>query len=656
MSERDSLPETFDLGRMKAAGVRALEQVLLWIPVRHEDYTRVAHDFGQIDGARKLFAVTLESDVQTLPGKPIARYKFRVSDGCRRATVTVFGDGHLWRKLKRGHKVVLEGVLGQWEQALIIQSPKWIPPHWVGKVMPRYRGKKGVCSEDTVYEKTRFALQHYLAPTTKFLLANFGRFDREDEVLSRAGVRWSFEQTLRAIHAPRHAQEAEWGMAVIRRLAAFLIVDQARQDKVRRPVPASALEVKDKHLTDLLAALPFPPTSDQRRAVSEIMADLRSPYPMNRLLSGDVGTGKTLTYLLPLLAARANGAQVGILVPNSLLVKQILREIGEFFGQGAVPCPAIGITAGIRVTTEHLADNPLIVGTTAMIKALQRQQWVPDILVADEQHKFSRGQREAIKGVKTNFLEATATCIPRTMALATHGAMDVSTLSERPVVRQVISRLVPCEERSRLLAHIQKIIAAGWQAALIYPQVSLDEESPDIKKSVIHAAKLWEKYFPGAVACLHGGMSEDEKQSVITGMREQKYRLLCSTTVVEIGVTLPSLKTLGVLDVERYGTSQLHQLRGRVARAGGTGYFFMMQGDRECDPETMERLQLLVEIDDGFELAERDMALRGFGDMSEDSTLQHGAGLTLFHGLRLTVSDLELFAQREESRSFAQAA
>lgn len=650
MSEDGLLPEAFDLGRLKAAGIRAPEQVLLWLPVRHEDYSRVEMQLAHpIDGARRVYSVTVDRDVQAERVQGIPRFKFRVTDGAISAWVTAFGDGHLWQKLSCGNKVVLEAELSRWEQSLFLKSPKRIPDTWVGRVVPRYRGKKGVCSEETVFQKTREALGRFLPQTCAFLLANFGRFDQEAEILCRIGVRWSFAQTLRAVHAPRTAQEAEWAMGVIRRLAAFMIVDQARRAKVRRPVPASALEVKDKALTDLIAALPFPPTSHQRRCFNEIVADLRSPYPMNRLLSGDVGTGKTLTFLLPLLAARASGAKVAILVPNSLLVKQVIREVGEFFGKCGVPCPTLGIDAGVRVTASALEGNPLIVGTTALIKGLQRHKWVPDILVTDEQHKFSRGQREAIKAEKTNFLEATATCIPRTMALATHGAMEISVLSERPVQRQVLSRIVLPEERSRLVSHTQKIIAAGDQVAMIYPLVAVDDDSPDAKKGVVQAARLWESHFPGRVACLHGAMDEQEKQAVIDGMREKRFDLLCSSTVIEIGVTLPSLKSLVVIDAERYGTSQLHQLRGRVARAGGTGYFFMMTGSEPPEADTTERLTLLTQIDDGFQLAERDMAMRGFGDMSEDASLQHGAALTLFNGLRLTPGDLQQIAQLEEN-------
>lgn len=640
----------FDLGRMKAAGIRAPEQILLWLPVRHEDYSQVETVFGApVKGARRVFSVTVDRKVQAVLGQGVPRYKFRVSDGKASAWVTAFGEGHLWQKLKPGDALVIEAELDQWEQTLMLRSPKRIPREWVGKVIARYRGKKGVCSEDTIYQKTREALQYYLQATCEFLMANFGRFDRESEVLNRIGVRWSFAQTLRVIHAPHSLKEAEWGMAIVRRLAAFMIVDQARKAKVRRPVPASALDIKDKHLSDLIGALPFPPTIHQRNAINDIISDLRSPYPMNRLLSGDVGTGKTLTFLLPLLAARAGGARVAIMVPNSLLVKQVMRETREFFSRSGVPCPTIGVDAGTRIMTGELAKNPLVIGTTALIKVLQRHKWIPDILVTDEQHKFSRSQREAIKAEKTNFLEATATCIPRTMALATHGAMDISILSERPVQRHVWSRLVLPEERSRLISHTQKIIASGGQVAMIYPLVAIEDDAPNAKKGVVQASRLWEKYFPGRVACLHGAMDESDKQAVIDGLRENRFDLLCSSTVIEIGVTLPSLKSLVVIDSERYGTSQLHQLRGRVARSGGTGYFFMMTGNEPLESETTERLNLLATIDDGFQLAERDMAMRGFGDISEDSTLQHGAALTLFNGLRLSPGDLNFITQHEES-------
>ena len=269
-------PAAFDLGRLKAAGIRAPEQVLLWLPARHEDYTRVETRFNQaIDGARRLYSVSLENDVRTERGDGVPRYRFRVTDGKTSAWVTAFGEGHLWQNLKRSNKIVLEAALSHWEQSLVLRSPKRLPKNWIGRIIPRYRGLKGVCSEEAIFQKTREALDQCLDATCQYLLANFGRFDTEDEVLKRVGVRWRFAKTLRAVHEPRTLQEAEWGMGVIRRLAAFLIVDQARQAKVRRPVPASALDVSDKALTDLIAALPFPPTAHQRRCFIDILTALK---------------------------------------------------------------------------------------------------------------------------------------------------------------------------------------------------------------------------------------------------------------------------------------------------------------------------------------------------------------------------------------------
>jgi ATP-dependent DNA helicase RecG len=240
----------------------------------------------------------------------------------------------------------------------------------------------------------------------------------------------------------------------------------------------------------------------------------------------------------------------------------------------------------------------------------------------------------------TNLIEATATCIPRTAALVTHGGMSVSILRTCPVVKKIHTKIVYEKEKTKLFNHVTDTLKAGYQIAFIYPRV----DSKDPRLSVEQAFELWNNMFPGLVVKLHGKMTENEKNHVIEGMKSGQYQLLISSTVIEIGLTLEKLKAVVVIDASRYGVSTLHQIRGRVARHGGAGGFYMYMPLAVKD-NTIERLTLLEKHADGFALAEHDMEQRGFGDLGEDSEDQKGLAITLFKGIKIRPSDLAAFSE-----------
>lgn len=250
---------------------------------------------------------------------------------------------------------------------------------------------------------------------------------------------------------------------------------------------------------------------------------------------------------------------------------------------------------------------------------------------------MSVSQKIELTGFASNYLQATATPIPRTTALITHGAMDVSVLKEMPVVKNITTHIVTAGERKRLFDHTRKVLASGGQIAIVYPIVNDDEQE---KKSVVAAAVEWEKQFPGLVGMVHGQMKEAEKVAAVNGLKSGNQKIAVVSSVIEIGLTLPSLRSLIVVHAERYGTSTLHQLRGRVARLGGNGYFFLFLPETVA-PETMQRLQLLVDHSDGFTLSEKDAELRGYGDLFEDAERQSGnSRSTIFRCVDLTPSEI----------------
>lgn len=623
-----------DIGRLKRMGIHAWEEVLLIVPRKYEDFTTVNTDIRpSLTGEKQTLSLTVDSRPNINSYQP-PRLTVYVKDNVgTRAKITVFGGIFEWKNLHVGQKILVRGVVEYWNDDLQINKIELIDSRFAGKVIPRYPSKKGVVSELSMYEKTRVAVETKLQETTEFFTAHYNC--RQHELMRLAGIEkfGSISNLFKCLHQPISLKQAEDALNGAKKLAIYRIVEQARKTAKRDPAPKSVITVETKDILALIDCLPWALSYEQQAAINDIIKDLKKPFAMRRLLSGDVGTGKTMTFLIPALAARNSGAKVVIMVPNTLLVEQITKEIIQNFSHGDVPCPVLSIT-GKSTKKLDLSNNPIIVATSAILSRLKK--WVPDILIVDEQHKWSRQMREQLATTNTNILEATATCIPRTAALVSHGGMNVSILRTCPVKKNINSRIVYAEERQRLLDHATKVVNAGFQVAFVYPLVA---ESNDPRLSVDQAFEMWEKLFPGKVAKLHGKMTDEEKKLVIEEIKDGKYQLIIATTVIEVGLTLKFLKMLVIVDASRYGVSTLHQLRGRLVRLGGTGYFFMYL-QNEVAEESIQRLQLLEQYSDGFMLAEKDMELRGFGDLSDESEDQNGNSTTLFRGIKILPHEL----------------
>lgn len=250
---------------------------------------------------------------------------------------------------------------------------------------------------------------------------------------------------------------------------------------------------------------------------------------------------------------------------------------------------------------------------------------------------MSVGQKIELTDLTSNYLQATATPIPRTTALITHGAMDVSIIREMPVKKVIKSFIVTAGESRRLYEHTRNVLDAGGQVAIVYPIVDDKEQE---KRSVVAAFADWDRRFPGLVGMVHGQMKEQEKLDAVAALKSGQKRIAIVSSVIEISLTLGELRSLIVVNAERYGTSTLHQLRGRVARRGGTGYFFMFLPET-VKPDAMQRLQLVVDNSDGFTLSEKDAELRGYGDLFEDAERQSGnSRSTVFRCIDLTPSEI----------------
>lgn len=377
-------------------------------------------------------------------------------------------------------------------------------------------------------------------------------------------------------------------------------------------------------IEELTRSLPFKLTEEQRTALSEAFADIDAGQPMHRLLSGDVGTGKTVVYLVLARAMILAGHRVAVLAPTDAVARQIHREFHRLM-------PDLNAVLHAKGDHPEPGDYPLRVGTTALFGAGCKPV---DLMIVDEQHKFSREQRERLMSAHGHLYEGTATCIPRTQALTEFGIMKASYLRKGHVEKSVTTRIWEREDNAALFLDIQRTVALGAQVLVIYPRIDDDSsgdgdedvtpaQKPRVVRSIKASQDRWEKQFPGRVRYAYSWQDPALNQQAIQDLSNGTADILVSTTYVEVGVNLPNLRRVVVVHAEYFGLNTLHQIRGRAARTGGEGWFDLYLPER-ADPKAMRRLQVLVDVTDGFRVAELDLELRHAGDISRAGTRQKG--------------------------------
>ena len=430
------------------------------------------------------------------------------------------------------------------------------------------------------------------------------------------------------IHFPADEEE----LSIARRRLVFeelflLAIGLKKLRKRREGLSCAPFENTD--LSAFYHLLPFSLTGAQQRAINEILSDLRAGRPMNRLVQGDVGSGKTMVAAAAMACAMQNGAQSAMMAPTEILAEQHYRGLAPLLEQLNIPCALLTGGMGARERRRVLAglasgEIRIAFGTHALISADVAYENL-GLVVTDEQHRFGVAQRAALslKGKDPHLLVMSATPIPRTLALILYGDLDVSVIDELPPGRQKIDTFsVTGAYRERIYAFLRKEIAAGRQAYIICSMVEQSEDSPDDRAAVTaYAEMLRTSVFPDlTVSCVHGRMKSKEKDAVMTAFAAGEADILVSTTVVEVGVDVPNSTVMVVEDSDRFGLSQLHQLRGRVGRGQHKSYCILISDNRNED--TRQRLKVMTQTSDGFRIAEEDLRLRGPGDFFGQR--QHG--------------------------------
>lgn len=427
----------------------------------------------------------------------------------------------------------------------------------------------------------------------------------------------SLEQAYFAIHNPKDEEQVEQASERIALeeffvlVSAFKVIKGGKEEVRVNRYAVSAAEVKE-----FSSRFGFDFTSGQKQAVNEIFQNVYAPTRMNRLIQGDVGSGKTAVALCGIFMAVKSGYTAAYLSPTEVLAAQNYEVLKRYFPEYEIGYLAGGMTAKEKREMKirlQKGEIDILCGTHAI---LQGDVEIPRLsfIVCDEQHRFGVAQRNALaeKGAGADMLVMSATPIPRTLSLIFYGDLDVTTITDKPKARQEITTgILPESKYDDMLEYVRKEVAAGKQAYFVCAKIEDDEEG-----SVMSVTELFEELkgrLPSVrFALLHGKMKEKEKTEVMTAFKNREYDCLVSTTVIEVGVDVPNATIMIIYNAERFGLSQLHQLRGRVGRGGEKSYCFLLMG---ADGErARERLLTLKNNSDGFQIAEKDLEMRGGGD------------------------------------------
>ena len=645
-------------------GLNTLRDLLHNYPRRYDNYATM-RTINRLEYGEEcsIIGTITDSRIRRFRGSERGALKVVLSDTTGAIELTFFNvSPWLARTLSAGKQVVVAGRVQQYLGRLTMTNPDWeyLDRELLnaGRIAPVYRLTEGV-AQHTLRKLTWNVIEHWAHKQPDPLPA---------EIVSRAEL-LPYDKTLSQIHFP----DSEAQLAAAQHRLAFdelllLQLGVLRQRQAWQSATASPLAIADEAFLAFVNALPYRLTGAQVRALADIRADLNRDVPMNRLLQGDVGSGKTVVAAAAMLIAAQAGQQAALMAPTSILAEQHYRTISRLLAANHQPPAAsdqppttIRLLQGSTPASEkeeiydglHSGEIKIVIGTHALIEGPVEFANL-GLAVVDEQHRFGVAQRAALRGKgaarerSPHLLVMTATPIPRTLALTVYGDLDLSLLDEMPPGRQPIqTHILHANERERGYAFVRAQVQQGRQAFFIFPLVE-ESEKIEAKAAVAEHARLQKEVFPELkLGLLHGRMKPDEKDEVMSRFRAGEFQILVSTSVVEVGVDVPNAGVILIEGANRFGLAQLHQFRGRVGR-GEHRSFCLLVSDAP-NPRLDERLAAMEASQDGFVLAEKDLELRGPGDFL--GTRQ--AGFAAFRMAKL--SDVKTIdkARREAQLLFA---
>lgn len=593
--------------KYKKLGIETVEDLLLYFPFRYEDF-KSKNVLDLEDGEKAVVSgiVATPANVQYY-GYKRNRLRFTIKQGELVLAVSFFNQPYLADKIELGQTVA---VFGKWDKAKGALTGMKLLAQVEDDLQPVYRLSQGV-SQSALVKVIKTAFE---AGLDQLLEENLPQILMDKyHLLSR-------RQAVRAMHFPKDLEEYKQALRRVKfeELLFFQLQLQVLKEENRSVGQGIVLDWDKKKLKALQAKLPFTLTEAQERSLNEILADMRSPYHMNRLLQGDVGSGKTVVAGLVMYAAVTAGKQAALMVPTEILAEQHLQSLTSLFPSLRILLLTGSLKAAERRERLEFVQTgqvDLIVGTHALIQEGVRFHDL-GLVIIDEQHRFGVAQRRILreKGQNPDVLMMTATPIPRTLAITAFGDMDASIIDQMPAGRkEIITRWVKHQQLNLVLDWLVKEIQKGSQAYVISPLIE-ESEALDLKNAIALEEELIAYFGDRArIALLHGKMKGEEKEAIMQAFKQGEIDLLVSTTVIEVGVNVPNATVMIIMDADRFGLSQLHQLRGRVGRGDKQSYAVLV-----ANPKTesgKRRMKIMTETTNGFVLAEEDLKLRGSGEI-----------------------------------------
>ncbi|MGQ9545728.1 MAG: ATP-dependent DNA helicase RecG [Dehalococcoidia bacterium] len=623
--------------KLAKLSVRTVRDLLYFFPRRYVDYSQIKPISELVEGEEQTVMGTIwQAKVATLGSRQGT--EAIVGDRTGNIRVVWFNQPYLAKNFRTNARVVISGTVSIFKGQKVFESPEWEllgdkELIHTGRLVPVYPLTQGLYPRQ-VRKWTKEAVDGFAWQLNDFLPAEI----RARCQLLDLGV------AIAQIHYPDDQKMAERARSRLAFDELFLLQlgVLARKRDWQEGQPGNAFDIDQELITKFSHCLPFTLTGAQQRVLQEILTDMKQAKAMSRLLQGEVGSGKTVIATLALLVAAANGYQGALMAPTEVLAEQHYTNICGYLSRlgSQEPCPEDGqanmtcyagaipkaLTIALLIGSLSNSEKEklhakikegkvdVIVGTHALIQREVEFKKL-GLAVIDEQHRFGVLQRSALrqKGFNPHVLVMTATPIPRTMALTLYGDLDLSIIDELPPGRQVVkTKCLEPQDRDKAYTFLRRQVSNGQQAFIICPLI---EESAilEAKAATTEYEHLSQDVFPDLkLGLLHGQMPSNEKEEVMRRFRAGELDILVSTSVVEVGIDVPRASVMIVEGAERFGLSQLHQLRGRVGRDKQQGYCLLIP--EKLTPEARERLQLMEKVHDGFALAEKDLELRGPGE------------------------------------------
>ena len=648
-----------NISRLHKLGIKTVKDLLWHFPVRYEDYSETIQ-IAQVEPGQK---VSIQGEVLKISSRRIFPKRMSVtnaivSDSSGAIKVVWFNQQYIENQLAEGTFVSLAGKASLNKHGLYLSSPtyeKISAQPTTYDSQPSTSTLKHTTGLVPVYPETDGVTSKYLRFLIKPLLKNI---KLDDPIPSSIKTKYNFpelSQAISDIHYPDELSKAETAKErfAFEDLLLFQIKALLERRKINQ-LKSISIEFDQPLIQKFISELPFELTTDQKVALWEILKDLQKSYPMNRLMEGDVGSGKTVVALTAAYQIAKNKCQTVFMVPTEVLAHQHYKTISDIIGDKSIQTCLL-TSSESKLNDQNIEKKRLkqkissgevniIIGTHAVIsakggpasggqKSIKFDKLA--LVVIDEQHRFGIQQRAALaKQMDTelvpHLLSMTATPIPRTLALTIYGDLDISLIREKPKNRQkIITKIVTPKERSANYQFIREEIKKGRQVFVVCPRIEISDPKKEIKTGIEQSKmnilwadvkavqeeykKLSEAVFPDLkVAMLHGKLKPKEKNEVMDKFKKGEYNIIVSTSVIEVGVDVPNATIMMIESAERFGLAQLHQFRGRVGRDIHQSYCLLLSSTD--DKTTNKRLKALAECDDGFELAEQDMKLRGPGE------------------------------------------